>query len=202
MSSDNSNTASGKRTTLLGSTLMLGLLVSVLSVLTAAANYMAYREGNASLDNNLAGDRALAESNTLYLEATQYIIVDFNMYDGYQIQSGVDDFAAEYYFNQFSLPLFDSIQRDDIWGDQYYDEMYADALAKSEEAFAFFEEANRQSEREGGFQLSMLMAAVGLAFAAYASLLDEANRLRSVFALISILMLVFSVQQFFTIFLA
>ena len=82
MNSEDGKTASKKRTALLGSSLILGLLVSVLSVLTAAANYMAYQEGNSSLDNNLDGDRALAESNTLYLEATQYIIVDYNMYDG------------------------------------------------------------------------------------------------------------------------
>ena len=198
MSAEDGKTTSGKRAAFLGSTLILGFLVSVLSVLTAAANYMAYQEGNASLDNNLAGDRALAESNTLYLEATQYIIVDYNMYDGYQIQSGVDDFAADYYLSQFSGPLIASIERDDIWGDQYYEEMYADALAKSDEAFAYFDEANRQSDREGGFQFSMLIAAVGLAFAAYASLLDESNRLRSVFALISILLMVFSALQFIT----
>lgn len=202
MSTDDGKTASSKRVTIIGSTLMLGLLVSILSVLTAAANYMAYQEGNTSLDNNLAGDRALAESNTLYLEATQYIIVDYNMYDGYRIQSGVDDFAAEYYLSQFSNPLLASIERDGIWDDQYYDEMYADALAKRNEAFAFLDEANLQSEREGGYQLSMLIAAVGLAFAAYASLLDETNRLRSVFALISIVLMAFSALQFFTTSLA
>lgn len=202
MSTEDNKTTRGKPAAFLGSTLMLGFLVSVLSVLTAAANYMAYQEGNASLDNNLAGDRALAESNTLYLEATQYIIVDYNMYDGYQIQSGLDDFAADYYLSQFSGPLLASIERDDIWGDQYYEEMYVDALAKRDEAFAYFDEANRQSEREGGFQFSMLIAAVGLAFAAYASLLDESNRLRSVFALISILLMAFSTMQFFTTYLA
>lgn len=202
MNSEDGKTASKKRTALLGSSLILGLLVSVLSVLTAAANYMAYQEGNSSLDNNLDGDRALAESNTLYLEATQYIIVDYNMYDGYQIQSGLDDVAAEYYHSQFSAPLLSSVERDGIWDDQYYDEMYTDALAKRDEAFAFFDEAKRQSERESGYQFSMLIAAVGLAFAAYASLMDETKRLRSVFALISILLFAFSAFQFTATYLA
>lgn len=202
MNSEDGKTAGNKRTALLGSSLILGLLVSVLSVLTAGANYMAYQEGNSSLDNNLDGDRALAESNTLYLEATQYIIVDYNMYDGYQIQSGLDDVAAEYYHSQFSAPLLSSVERDGIWDDQYYDEMYTDALAKRDEAFAFFDEAKRQSERESGYQLSMLIAAVGLAFAAYASLMDETKRLRSVFALISILLFAFSAFQFAATYLA
>ena len=202
MNSEDGKTAGNKRTALLGSTLILGLLVSVLSVLTAGANYMAYQEGNSSLDNNLDGDRALAESNTLYLEATQYIIVDYNMYDGYQIQSGLDDVAAEYYHSQFSAPVLSSVERDGIWDDQYYDEMYTDALAKRDEAFAFFDEAKRQSERESGYQLSMLIAAVGLAFAAYASLMDETKRLRSVFALISILLFAFSAFQFAATYLA
>ena len=124
------------------------------------------------------------------------------MYDGYQIQSGLDDVAAEYYHSQFSAPLLSSVERDGIWDDQYYDEMYTDALAKRDEAFAFFDEAKRQSERESGYQLSMLIAAVGLAFAAYASLMDETKRLRSVFALISILLFAFSAFQFAATYLA
>jgi hypothetical protein len=42
----------------------------------------------------------------------------------------------------------------------------------------------------------MLVAAVGLAFAAYGSLLDEKNSLHPLFALMSLFMLVLSVGQY------
>jgi len=180
----------------IGSNLMLGFLVSALSVLTATANYMAYHAGNVAGDHEAEGDRLLALSNTYYLEANQNIIVDYNMYDGYVINEGVDDFNAQYYQDQFSSSLVDSIARDDIWGEQYYNEMYSLSDDTVAEAQASFDLANTADEREAGFQLSMLIAAVGLAFAAYASLLNEENRLRAVFALISFLLLAFSALTF------
>ena len=102
MSSETAKGPIAKFLTGLGSNLMLGLLVSALSVLTAAANYMAYQAGNTAGDHEAEGDRLLALSNTYYLEANQNIIVDYTMYDGYYINDGVDDFTAQYYQDQFS----------------------------------------------------------------------------------------------------
>jgi hypothetical protein len=62
-----------------------------------------------------------------------------------------------------------------------------------------FDKANTESEREAGFQLAMLIAAVGLAFSAYASLLGESNRMRSIFALFSYLLLAFSLWRFLAV---
>jgi hypothetical protein len=179
-----------------GSNLALGFLVSALSVLTAAANYMAYQAGNVAGDYEAEGDRLLALSNTYYLEANQNIIVDYSMYDGYIINDGVDDFAAQYYLDQFSPALQDSVARESVWDEQYYSDMYTDSENTVAEAQASFDLANAEDEREAGFQLAMLIAAVGLAFAAYASLLKEENRLRAVFAIISLLLLAFGALTF------
>jgi hypothetical protein len=196
MSSETTKSPTAKFLTGLGSNLMLGLLVSALSVLTAAANYMAYQAGNTAGDHEAEGDRLLALSNTYYLEANQNIIVDYTMYDGYYINDGVDDFTAQYYQDQFSTELQDSIARDSLWDDEYYDAMYAFSDDTVADAQASFDLANAEDEREAGFQLSMLIAAVGLAFGAYASLLNEENRMRLIFALISFLLLVFSSLTF------
>jgi len=180
----------------LGSNLMLGFLVTVLSVFTAVANYSTYVVGGNASGHETEGDRLLADSNTLYISATQYIIVDYSMYDSYYINLDVDDFAAEYYQSQFSDALQAGVDRDSPFDDPYYEAMYADANAKLDEAFVKFDLANAEGEREAGYQLAMLITAVGLAFAAYASLLEEANRLRKIFALMSLIMLVFSIVQF------
>jgi hypothetical protein len=180
----------------LGSNLTLGLLVTMMSVLTAVANYATYVVGGTSADYEKAGDRLLADANSSYISASQFIIVDYTMYDNYHVNEGVDDFAAEYYRSQFSDSLQASMDRGSPFDEQYYAEMDADADAQFEEAFANLDQASAAGEREAGYQLAMLFSALGLAFAAYASLLDEANRLRRTFAVMSLVMLVFSVGQF------
>jgi hypothetical protein len=180
----------------LGSNLTLGFLVTVMSILTAVANYSTYVVGGTAADYEKQGDRLLADANTSYVSASQFIIVDYTMYDNYRVNEGVDDFAAEYYQSQFSDSLQASVDRGDPFDDQYYTEMDANADSLLEEAFAMLDQASSAAEREAGYQLAMLFAALGLAFAAYASLLEEANRLRKVFALMSLSMMVLSIAQF------
>ena len=180
----------------LGSNLFLGLLVTALSVFTAFTNYATYKVSGESSGYETEGTRLLADSNTEYIRATQFIILDYDMYDGYYIQQGVDDFAAEYYQSNFSDELQASSDREDVFDDQYYDDMYAVSDNLFDQAFDKFDQANAASEREAIYQLAMLAAAVGLAFAAYASLLDEQNRLRPLFALMSLFMFALSVVQY------
>jgi hypothetical protein len=179
----------------LGSNLFLGFLVTALSVFTAATNFATYQVSGTASGYETEGNRLLANSNTEYVRATQFIIQDYTMYDGFYIQQDVDDFAAEYYQANFSEELQASYERDAAFDDQYYDEMYAYSDDLFDQAFEKFDMANAESEREAGFQLSMLVAAVGLAFAAYASLLDELNKMRPMFALMALLLLVFSIVQ-------
>jgi hypothetical protein len=179
----------------LGSNLFLGFLVTALSVFTAATNYATYQINGTASGYETEGNRLLANSNTEYVRATQFIILDYDMYDGYYIQQDVDNFAAEYYQSNFSSELQASYDRDAVFDDQYYDEMYAYSDDLFDQAFEQFDLANAASEREAGFQLAMLVAAVGLAFAAYASLLDELNKMRPLFALMALLLLVFSIIQ-------
>jgi hypothetical protein len=180
----------------LGSNLFLGLLVTVLSVFTAATNYATYQVSGTASGYEKEGTRLLADSNTEYIRATQFIIQDYTMYDGYYVQQDVDDFAAEYYQSNFSPELQASVERDNAFDDQYYDEMYVDSEELFTQAFEEFDKASAASEQEEAYQLAMLIAAVGLAFAAYASLLDEKNHLRPLFALMSLVMLVLSAIQF------
>ena len=109
----------------LGSNLFLGLLVTALSVFTAATNYATYQASGTASGYETEGSRLLANSNTEYIRTTQFIIQDYTMYDGYYIQQGVDDFASEYYQSNFSPELKASLDRDSAFDDQYYDEMYA-----------------------------------------------------------------------------
>lgn len=180
----------------LGSNLFLGLLVTVLSVFTAFTNYATYQANGIASGHDTEGSRLLADSNTEYIRATQFIIQDYTMFDGYYVRQGVDNFAAEYYQSNFSPELQASFEREDTFDDQYYDEMYAYSSELFEQAFQKFDQASAASEQETAYQLAMLIAAIGLAFAAYASLLDEKNRLRPLFAVMSLVMLALSIIQY------
>ena len=188
--------AENKKIGRLGSNLILGLLVTVLSVFTALANYSTYKVGSDASDLEAKGDRRLADSNTEYISASQFIIVDYTMYDNYYVNLDVDDFAAEYYESLFSEELQASVDRDAPFDDGYYDAMYQSADDLFDEAFTYFDETNALGEKEAGFQFAMLISAVGLSFAAYASLLEEDNRLRGVFAVLATLSLVFGILQY------
>lgn len=175
---------------------ILGFLISALSVLTAAANYMAYQSDKTSADLQAEGDRSLALSNTDYIRANQFVILDYTMFDGEYIQRGANDFAADYYKNNFSDELQASIDRGSAFDDQYYNDMYTESDKSFEDAFASYDSANAEKDREAGFQLAMLIASVGLAFAAYASLLNNSRFLRGVFTLFAFLMLGIGALQF------
>ena len=180
----------------IGSSLTLGLLVTVMSVFTAVANYATYVVSGTASSYETEGNRLLADSNTSYISASQFIIVDYTMYDTYYTNLDTNEDISNYYKDLFSDALKASVDRNAPFDDQYYDQMYQSSKDQFDEAFAKFDLANAASEREAGYQLAMLVAAVGLAFAAYASLLAEANRLRRVFTLMSLMMMVLSIGQF------
>jgi len=69
--------------------------------------------------------------------------------------------------------------------------MYAEAEAFWEESDTNFETAGQWDNRGDGLQLVVLIMALGLAFAAWASLMKEENNMRAVFAVLSIVMLVY-----------
>jgi len=188
-------TKAGRRWELIWN-LFLGFLVSALSVLTAASNFMAYQADKKSADLESEGDRTLALSNTDYIRANQFIILDYTMFDGEYIQRGVDDFAADYYKSNFSDELQSSIDRGSAFDDQYYKDMYAESDKSFDDAFASLDAANAEKDHEGSYQLAMLIASVGLAFAAYASLLNNANFLRGVFSILSMILLGVGSVQF------
>ena len=93
----------------IGSNLALGLLVTVMSVFTAVANYATYVVSGTASDYETEGNRLLADSNTSYISASQFIIVDYAMYDTYYTNLGINDDISNYYEPLFSDSLKASV---------------------------------------------------------------------------------------------
>jgi len=182
----------------IGSEVVLGTLVALLSVLVALAAYQGSLADSKESDANVAGQKQITEANGLYLEANQFVIYDYSMYDGWYINEGINDEIAQYYMDSFSESLTASIDRPDgLFDDQYYKDMYAEADATYEESLTYFDEAQAAGDRANQMQLVVLVFAVGLALAAYGSLMAPQRSIRIIFALGSILALIAGLISFF-----
>ena len=185
----------------LGSDIVLGILVVVLSIITAVANYSAFQIGRKGSIHTANARQELADANTESLTALQFAIYDYQLYDGWYINYYTDSETSDYYQSQFSDALAASVERESYWDDAYYDELYVLSDELYAQAYEEFDAADLAYAKESVLRLAMLMAALGLAFAAYASMLKEENRMRPFFALLSLVMLTINIVQFGTAFL-
>ena len=170
----------------LGNELLLGALVVVLSVMTALASYQGATADSEQNKFEIEGMKALNDGNADFLGANQSIIYDYQMYDGWYAAQTED--LENYYSSSYSPTLQDSIARnpDDPFSDQYYKEMYAEANSLFDQADVNFDLAGQWDTRGDQLQLVMLFMALGLSFAAWASLLRQESRMRVVFALLAV----------------
>jgi hypothetical protein len=183
----------------LGNEILLGLLITILSVFTALASYNgALADGNQN-DAEIKGMQALNDGNAEYLTENQNISQDYNYYDNWYINQDTNPEAADYYQFNFSQQLQDAIARDPnvVWDDQYYTDMAvtsSEFFSTSESEFIL---ATNWNERGDHLQLVLTIMAIGLAFAGWASINKEESNLRGFFSLFSIITLVIGLFYYF-----
>ncbi len=180
-----------KRLHLLSSELVLGTLVAVLSVLTAVASFQGSMSDSDQTKYNVQGQQMLTDANAEYLTANQMIVYDYNMYDGWY--TAETDEKAEYFTFNFSeeLQAAIAVNEEEPFSDSYYEAMYVEPNGMFDEADRLFGLAEEFNERGDKLQLIMLVMALGLAFAAWASLLKDESKMRLMFAIFSIITLVY-----------
>ncbi|MEW6405251.1 MAG: hypothetical protein AB1649_25950 [Chloroflexota bacterium] len=182
----------------LGKEIVLGTLIALLSVLTALASYQGSIADSKQNENEVLGMKHLNDGNAFYLSANQSIVYDYTMYDGWYTTSDPEHEA--YYQASYSQELQDSIAAnpDDPFSEAYYDAMYTNAYDEWEQSDTAFDLAGQYDSQGDGLQLVVLTMALGLAFAAWASLLKEESNMRVFFALFATIMLTLGVF-FYTI---
>src|SRR5688572_12568639 len=171
----------------LGSEIVLGILIGILSVGTAGASYQSSMSDSDQTKYNVQGMQMLTDANSEYLTANQNIIQDYTYYDSFYLNQDKPE-LAEYYKANFSEELTASLDRpEEGFDDAYYEAMYSGPNAMFDEADALFKKAEAFNTRGDQFQLVVLITAVGLAFAAWASLLDSKKKMRLLFGALSII---------------
>lgn len=183
----------------LGSEIVLGSLIAILSIFTAFASWQGSIADSKQSENELMAMQHLNDGNAEYLSANQFIVYDYTMYDGWYTTS--DPNLEEYYQGSYSESLQTAIATnpDDPFSEQYYDDMYGSAYAYWDDFDSASATAGQWNERGDGLQLVMLIMALGLAFAAWASLGKEESNMRSLFSLLSIITLVIGVVWYLSV---
>ena len=186
----------------LGSEIVLGTLIAILSVGTAYASYAGSMADSSQNQYEIQGMKALNDGNTAYLEANQNLSQDYAYYDNWYINEGVDQEKADYYFELMSdelATLATSETMDEAAWDNYMQGLFTDANQLFDRSEKSFQMATAFDEKGDQLQMVMLLMALGLAFAAWASLLGEDSKLRSAFAVLAIIALAAALVTYFSI---
>jgi len=175
--------------------IILGTLIALLSIFTTLASLQGSVADGKQNEYEILGMKSLNDGNAEYLRANQDITQDYNYFDNWYLNLDERPDVAEYYQGSFSQALIDAMDRDPdtVWDDQYYNDVYADADAYFDDSDANFETAGEWNNRGDGLQIVLSIMALGLAFAAWASLLKEDSNMRVLFALFAVIALTLGV---------
>jgi len=184
----------------LGNEFFLGTMIALLSVFTAVASYQGAMADSEQNKFEILGMQYLNDGNAEYLTSNQSISQDYSYYANWFLNLDERPDIAEYYESNFSPELQAAIERDNgIWDDEYYDAMYAIPAGLFDESDTNFEIGSQWDERGDQLQLVMLIMALGLAFAAWASLMSVESNMRYLFALLGVIALIAGVIAYITL---
>lgn len=178
--------------------IFLGTMIAVLSVFTAYVSYEGAMADSKQNEFEIQGMKDLNDGNAEYLRANQDITQDYNYFDNWYLNVDERPEIGEYYYENFSEALQAAYDRDQgIWDEEYYDSMYVDAYTFWESSDYNFEVGSQYDERGDQLQLVMLLAALGLAFVAWASLLGAESNMRLLFSILGTIVLIVGLLVYF-----
>lgn len=183
----------------LNNDVFLGTLIALLSVFTAVSSYQGAMADSEQNKYEILGMQSLNDGNAEYLRTNQDITQDYNYFDNWYLNVDERPEIAEYYQGNFSENLQAAIERDPegVWDDQYYEDMYADSDAFFDDSSTNFDLGSQFDERGDQLQLVMLIMALGLALAAWGSLLPSEGTMRTMFSLFGLITFIIGLVYYF-----
>jgi hypothetical protein len=170
---------------------ILAAIVTVYGVLMALVIFAASQAQDLYYDNVFIAQAQLSDASELALEAHINVLHDLSVLEQIQTleRSDSDPELIKFLHGHLSAEAQASLERSGDVDDAYADEVYAAHNVEREMAMMSFDLAAAWSERSGIYETITTVLAVGLAFAAWASLLEKAYNVRWMFAIISALIL-------------
>jgi hypothetical protein len=141
---------------------------------------------------NVQGQQMLTDANAEYVAVNQEIVYDFTMFDSWYLTENQE--KKEYYHSNFSETLRSALAQnpENPFQPDYYASKFVESNKMANESDDLFALAEKFNERGDALQLVVLIGSLGLAFAAWASLLSEQSSIRQTFVLLSLMTLIYS----------
>ena len=183
----------------LSSDTLVGTLVALLSILVALAGYQNAMSGSEQSKYNVQGQQMLTDANAEYVTVNQEIVYDFTMFDSWYLTE--DEEKKAYYKSSFSENLKAALAKtpEEPFNQDYYASKFTESNLMANESDNLFALAEQFNQRGDALQLVALIGSLGLAFAAWASLLKELTLMRLTYTLLSIAALIYSFFLYFKV---
>lgn len=187
----------------LSNDVFLGTLIALLSVFTAVASYQGAMADSEQNKYEIVGMQKLNDGNAEYLSGNQTWIQDDGNYDNWYINREANPEIAAYYEGNFTEELDAAIERNGAdeypMDEEYATSIYEEANSLWEESDTNFDLGSQFDERGDQLQLVMLIMALGLALAAWGSLLPAEGNMRMMFSLFGFITLIAGLITYFTL---
>ncbi|HSG25570.1 MAG TPA: hypothetical protein VLA32_05570 [Anaerolineales bacterium] len=183
-----------------GFKIFLGVLVTIYGIATALVAYQSSELGSKATEMTFVGLMELTQGNDAYAVAdTEYNQSYDAITQVYLLEeTGGSQVAIDIWLDTLTDEAYDAYLRSDDVDDQYYDELYAYPNDLYDNAFLAYQTAQEYAEIGSQYEQIALMMAMGLAFVGWASILDGAKLLRTVFAILALLVLAGAVYLWWT----
>lgn len=171
---------------------LLVAMVAIYSILTAVMAFSTARAEGLSSDNAFIFLSHLTDSVDLSLGAHALFEHDLRLFEQIQVHqiSGSDPEIIEFLEGQYSPEAQANLERSD-WPDQtYWEEIFFHHNVERDLAMRSIGLAAAWSERSSTYQTVVTLLAVGMAFTAWASLMERAGRIRWLFTAVAGLILI------------
>jgi hypothetical protein len=166
---------------------VLGTIVVLMTIATAIGGYRAAVVEIRGSDLDFKAQSKLSLGTTTFLQGSIEYVNDLATFESYLILNDSEEEAAYSVLARGSEALTAGLERPGGPFDEVYEEIvYGDALALFAEARDLNAEANAADDLAADYQRATLVLAIGLATAAWASLVEARTVIRLVFTLISL----------------
>lgn len=175
---------------------LLAALVTIYGILMALVISAASRAEGLYYDNVFTAQAQLNDASELSIEAQIGILHDLLVLQQMQVHefSGSDPEIVAFFYDYMSDEARASLERSGGIDDIYAETVYLAHNVERENAMRSFDLAGAWSERASLYEVFTTVLAVGLAFAAWASLVEREGAIRWMFTVIAALILIGSLS--------
>lgn len=171
--------------------LFLGILVTIYGIVATLVSYQSSQLNDEARNMTFAGIMDLTKGNDAYAAADNSVNADFDAITQVLLllENGGSDNELQIWEDTLTQEALDALDRSGNLDETYYENTYTYANQLYANAELAYQTAQEYLDVASSYDLVTLLLALGLAFTAWASLLENLKLVRNIFAVMSVFLL-------------